>query len=125
MATKVGTTGQGAIIEMAMALTDSPGFMEDARAIAAYQDGFEGNPDYIKAVIVFEGFRPNRSAEMHFGMAFGKAITLEIIQMGVTVAFHPKLFNLDQVFGHGISLPTGRLILRVALTWIKRYAGKP
>lgn len=97
MSTKFVTKGQGAIIEMARALTDSPGFMEDARAIAAYQDGFEGNPDYIKAVIVFEGFRPNRSAEMHFGMAFGKAITLEIIQMGVTVAFHPKLFNLDQV----------------------------
>lgn len=97
MPTKFVTTSQKDILETAKILTESPGFMEDARAIAAYQDGFEGNPDYIKAVIVFEGFRPNRSAEMHFGMAFGKAITLEIIQMGVTVAFHPKLFNLDRV----------------------------
>lgn len=97
MPTKFVTTSQKDILETAKILTESPGFMEDARAIAAYQHGFEGNPEYLKGIIVFEGFRPNRSAEMHFGMAFGKAITLEIIQMGVTVAFHPKLFNLDRI----------------------------
>lgn len=97
MSTKFVTTGQKGLLEKAMELTNSPGFIEDARAIAAYQDGFEGNPEYLKAVIVFEAFRPNRSAEFHFGMAFGRPLSLDIIQMGVLVAFHPNLFNLDMV----------------------------
>ncbi|UFM64246.1 hypothetical protein LOS78_01865 [Paracoccus sp. MA] len=97
MSTKFVTTSQKQILATAMALTQSPGFMEDARAIAAYQSGFEGNPDYLKAVLVFEAFRPNHSAEFHFGMAFNRPVSLEIIQMGITVAFHPKLFNLDRV----------------------------
>lgn len=97
MPTKFVTTSQKDILETAKILTESPGFMEDARAIAAYQHGFEGNPEYLKGIIVFEAFRPNGSAEFHFGMAFGRPLALEIIQMGVTVAFHPKLFNLDTV----------------------------
>ncbi len=106
MTTKFVTMNQREALEIAKTLTNSPGFMEDARAIAAYQNGFEGNPEYLKGVLVFEGFRPNRSAEIHFGMAFGKAITLEIIQMGVTVAFHPKLFNLDRVLA---KVPVGNV----------------
>lgn len=97
MPTKFVTTSQKDILETAKILTESPGFMEDARAIAAYQNGFEGNPDYLKGIVVFEAFRPNRSAEFHFGMAFGRPVSLDIIQMGITVAFHPRLFNLDRV----------------------------
>jgi hypothetical protein len=35
------------------------------------------------------------------------------------------LFDLNQVFGHWISLPTGRLIVEAPLTWIKSNAGYP
>jgi hypothetical protein len=35
------------------------------------------------------------------------------------------LFDLYLVFGHGISLPTGRLIVEAPLTWIKCCAGIP
>ncbi|SEN87115.1 hypothetical protein SAMN04489859_102014 [Paracoccus alcaliphilus] len=97
MTTTFTTTRQKDTLAKAMDLTNSPGFMEDACAIAAYQDGFENNPDYLKGIIVFEAFRPNQSAEFHFGMAFGKMLSVDIIQMGVTVAFHPKLFNLDRL----------------------------
>lgn len=103
MTTKFVTASQQEILAAAKDLTNSPGFMEDARAIAAYQDGFEGNPEYLKAIVVFEAFRPggdgqpNRSAEFHFGMAWGRPLSLDIIQMTITTAFHPKLFNLDRL----------------------------
>lgn len=97
MTTKFMTTNQKDILETAKLLTNSPGFMEDACAVAAYRNGFEGNPDYLKGIVVFEAFRPNHSAEFHFGMAYGQPVTIDIIQMGITVAFHPKLFNLDRV----------------------------
>lgn len=97
MTTKFVTTSQASMLETAKKLTNSPGFMRDAYAISAYQNGFEGNADYLKGVIVFEAFRLNRSAEFHFGMAFDRPLSIDIIQMGVTVAFHPKLFNLERV----------------------------
>lgn len=96
MTTKFVTIDQKQILAIAKELTDSTNFMQDARAIAAYQDGFEGNPDYLKAVMVFECFRGG-AAETHFGMAFGRPLSLEIIQLGVLVSFHPKLFNLNRI----------------------------
>jgi hypothetical protein len=96
MTVKFVTGGQKALIEQAKALTNSTGFMEDARAVAAYENGFEGNPEHLRSVIVFEAFR-GRAAEFHFGMANGKRLSLELIHMGVMVAFHPKLFGLERL----------------------------
>ena len=40
-------------------------------------------------------------------------------------AHRALLFDLDQLFGHGISLPTGRLIVEAPPAEIKQDARKP
>lgn len=97
MTTRFVTISQKALLDQALRLTNSHAFMADAVAIAAYQDGFDGQADYLKSIMVFEAFRPNRSAEFHFGMAFNAKVSLDVIRMGVTVAFHPKMFNLERI----------------------------
>lgn len=88
-------------LEVAKHLTASDGFMQDAKAIAAYLPGETGMD--LLAVAVFECFRGGR-AELHFGCPEGKRITPEIVTTVATIAFHPKFFGLD------------RLVARVA-TW--------
>ncbi|OOY20889.1 hypothetical protein BMI86_10310 [Thioclava sp. DLFJ5-1] len=90
------TDNQDANLQAALALTGSQGFMEDARAVAAYEPGEEGQPDQIVGAFVYECFRGNR-AEVHFGMANGRPLTMELVQTVSLLAFHPKAFDLDQL----------------------------
>ncbi|MDP0928503.1 GNAT family protein [Paracoccus onubensis] len=90
------TVNQKDHLKAALRLTGSKGFMEDARAVAAYAPGAEGEADSMKAVAVFECFRGGR-AELHLGCTPGNQLTLEFIQALVLMAFHPKTFNLDRV----------------------------
>lgn len=90
------TINQKDHLQAALSLTGSNGFMEDARAVAAYAPGDEGEAGHMKAVAVFECFR-GRRAELHIGCAPGHQLTLEFIQALVLMAFHPKTFNLERL----------------------------
>lgn len=90
------TVNQKDHLKAALRLTGSRGFMEDARAVAAYEPGEEGDAGKMIAVAVFECFRNGR-AEMHIGTAPGRVLSLEIVQALVLMAFHPKTFNLDRL----------------------------
>lgn len=90
------TDNQKAHLHAALALTGSAGFMSDARAVAAYKPGHDGDASQIVAVAVFECFRGGR-AELHFGMADGAPLTVELVQAVILIAFHPKAFNLDRL----------------------------
>lgn len=90
------TANQKAHLQAALALTGSDGFMEDARAVAAYRPGHDGEADQIRAAFVFECFRGGR-AELHFGMADGAPLTQDLVQAVIMIAFTPKFFNLDRL----------------------------
>lgn len=90
------TVNQKEHLQTALRLTGSAGFMEDARAVAAYAPGEEGEAGSMIAVAVFECFRNGR-AEMHIGTAPGRSLSLEIVQALVLMAFHPKTFNLERL----------------------------
>lgn len=79
-------------LEVARQITGSDGFMQDARAIAAYLPGDSGMD--LLAVAVFECFRGGR-AELHFGCPEARRLTPEVVTTVSTVAFHPKFFGLD------------------------------
>ena len=96
MTTTFVTENQTAHLKAALALTGSLGFMADARAVATYRKGKEGDGEQIAAIAVFECFRGGR-AEMHFGMAEGHRLTPETIQGIVMLAFHPKAFDLERL----------------------------
>ncbi|TNE66844.1 MAG: N-acetyltransferase [Rhodobacteraceae bacterium] len=96
MNTMFVTNNQKAHLAAALELTGSKGFMEDARAVAAYKPGAEGDVDKITSVAVFECFRGGR-AELHFGMADGLPLTKELVTATVYLAFHPKAFDLDRL----------------------------
>lgn len=96
MSTTFVTENQKAHLQAALALTGSEGFMEDARAVAAYKAGHDGEADSIRAIFVFEAFRGGR-AELHFGMADGAPLTMELVQAVISISFNPKLFNLDRL----------------------------
>lgn len=87
------TSGQRELLETALDLTESDGFMADARAIAAYLPR-EGKDSELLGVAVFESFR-GRRAEMHLGYTEGRNLTREMIQTLTLIAFHPRHFNLD------------------------------
>lgn len=87
---------QDELLQAGLDATGSDGFMKDAYAIGAYRpDPTTGEPDLF-AVAVFECFRGGR-AELHFGMFHAEALTLELVQMVVLVAFQPRYFNLDRL----------------------------
>lgn len=90
------TAKQKAHLEVAKKLTGSEGFMEDARAVAAYKPGHPGEASEIQAIFVFEAFRGGR-AELHFGMAHRKPLTAELVQTVIYLAFNPEIFNLDRL----------------------------
>lgn len=90
------TANQKAHLQAALALTGSQGFMEDARAVAAYKPGHDGEASEIRAVFVFEAFRGGR-AELHFGMADGNPLTPELVQVVMSLAFAPKFFDLHRL----------------------------
>ncbi|MCG6112863.1 MAG: hypothetical protein MEQ74_11865 [Paracoccus sp.] len=96
MATKVTfmTNQQAHHLEVAKQLTGAQGFMDDAKAIAAYLPGDTGMD--LLAVAVFECFRGTR-AELHLGCPNGKRLTPDIITALATLAFHPAYFGLDKV----------------------------
>lgn len=96
MTTTFVTEKQSKHLKAALELTGSLGFMEDARAVAMYRTGKEGDEEEITAIAVYESFRGNR-AEMHLGTAPGHRLTLEMLQGLVTLCFHPRWFNLDRV----------------------------
>lgn len=83
-------------LEAALSLTGSQGFMEDARAVAAYRPGKDGEPEKLAGVAVFECFRGSR-AELHVGLTPGAAMTREILTALVMVAFHPRAFDLERL----------------------------
>lgn len=89
------TNRQKEHLEAALALTGSQGFMQDARAVAAYRKKEDGT-DALAGVAVFECFRAGR-AEVHFGMKPGQMLTNDILTAVITIAFHPKAFNLERM----------------------------
>lgn len=93
MTSRFVTVDQKKHLEAAKRLTGSEGFLEDAYAIAIYRDGREGDAQALAAVAVFEAFRGGR-AELHFGAEDGQPLSADWIIAMVTIAFHPKTFNL-------------------------------
>lgn len=96
MTSRYVTVDQKKHLEAAKRLTGSEGFLEDARAVAIYRDGHEGDAKHLSAVAVFEGFRGGRT-ELHFGAEDGHPLSREWIIAMVTIAFHPKTFNLSRL----------------------------
>lgn len=95
--TTFATHSQKAHLEKARELTGSTGFMPDAIALAAYQPGNEGDARDLVAVTVFECIRGGR-ADVHFGMKRKGALSLDLIQAALMLAFDAKLLNLDRVY---------------------------
>lgn len=81
---------QKELLDKALTLTGSLGFMADAWAMGVYRN------DELAGVAVYECFRDGR-AELHFGMTPGRVLTPEIISTIVTIAFHPKVFGLNRL----------------------------
>lgn len=104
------TVNQKEHLKTALRLTGSQGFMEDARAVAAYAPGEEGHAGQMTAVAVFECFRSGR-AELHIGCAPGHRLTLDFVQALVLMAFHPKTFNLDRLMAR---IPVWNVTTQVA-----------
>ena len=96
MTTKFITSQQAKHLEIALDLTGSLGFMNDARAIAIYRTQGDGAEDALAAVAVLECFRGGR-AELHFGNVEGHRLTLETIQGIIAMAFSPRGFNLSRL----------------------------
>lgn len=96
MTSRYVTVDQKKHLEAAKRLTGSEGFLEDARAVAIYRDGHQGDAKHLAAVAVFEAFRGGR-AELHFGAEDGHPLSREWIVAMVTIAFHPKTFNLSRL----------------------------
>lgn len=105
MTTTFVTNNQKQHLQAALSLTGSLGFMEDARCVAMYRNGGEGEAQEIAAVAVFECFRGGR-AEMHLGSSAGHRLTLETLQGLILLAFHPRCFNLDRVLAR---VPTANI----------------
>lgn len=96
MTSRFVTVDQRKHLEAAKRLTGSAGFLEDAKAVAIYRDGHEGDAKSLAAVAVFEAFRGGR-AELHFGSEEGHPLSREWIIAMVTIAFHPRTFNLSRL----------------------------
>lgn len=90
------TDRQEQLLQVALEVTGSEGFMSDARAIGAYHGDPNGPEADLFAVAVFECFRGGR-AELHFGMVNGDPLTQELVQMVIMVAFGPRLFDLSRL----------------------------
>lgn len=96
MTTTFVTDQQKKHLEIALKLTNSRGFMDDAVALAAYRPGREGEAEQIVSVAVFECIRGGQ-AELHFGTTDGRPMSLEMVQGAVAMAFHARLLNLSRV----------------------------
>lgn len=86
---------QESLKAMALAPTGSTGWMADAIAFGACRE-HGGN---IVAVAVFQNFRAGE-ADFHFAMLDGARISAEMVKVMLGLAFSPRLFALERLWGH-------------------------
>lgn len=120
MTSRFVTVDQKKHLEAAKRLTGSTGFLEDAKAVAIYRDGHEGDVKNLAAVAVFEAFRGHR-AELHFGAEDGHPLSMEWIVAMVQIAFHPRTFNLERLIARVPDWNVGAQVILLKLGFEFEY----
>lgn len=86
---------QARLKELALAPTGSAGWMQDAIAFGASR---AAGGDIV-AVAIFQNFR-HREADFHFAMLGNARIGAETVKAMLTLAFSPRMFDLNRLWGH-------------------------
>ncbi len=86
---------QDQLKKLALDPTGSTGWMQDAIAFGASRE--QGGK--VMAVAIFQNFRRGE-ADFHFAMLDGTRIGSETVKAMLTLAFSPRMFALNRIWGH-------------------------